>query len=172
MTARRRAISMSEWLIRSAQPHDVPALATLRATLWPEGSVAEHAREIEPQLQSPADCTLVAVVAGKVVGFLEARLRSHADGCETSPVGYLEGWFVAEDWRGRGVGRALVERFEQWARKRGCRELASDTWLHNTSSQRAHERLGFNEVDRVVTYRKALDPNVQLGPHARPPLQP
>lgn len=162
---------MFELLIRSAQPADIPALAALRATLWPEGSVDEHAQELEPQVQSVDDCTLVAVAAGRVIGFLEARLRSHADGCETSPVGYLEGWFVAEEWRGRGVGRALVDRFELWARERGCRELASDTWLHNHASQRAHEKLGFSEVDRIVTYRKTLDADVQLGPHARPPLQ-
>jgi aminoglycoside 6'-N-acetyltransferase I len=107
-----------------------------------------------------------------VIGFLEGRLRSHADGCQTSPVGYVEGWFVAEDRRRRGVGRALFECFESWARERGCRELASDTWLHNVGSQRVHERLGFRKVDRVVTYRKPLDPDTQLGPHARPPLEP
>ena len=161
---------MSEFLVRRARPEDVPALARHRAALWPEGSVEEHAAELEP-LQSTSDVTLVAASAGAVIGFLEGRLRSHADGCETSPVGYLEGWFVAEEWRGRGVGRALVEAFEAWAREQGCRELASDTWLHNVVSQRAHESLGFAEVDRIVTYRKALTADIQLGPHARPPVK-
>src|SRR5687768_5352554 len=158
-------------LVRKARASDIPALAQQRATLWPEGSVEEHARELGPQLESAADCTLIAEADGYVIGFLEGRLRSHADGCATSPVGYVEGWFVMEPWRRRGVGRALVQRFELWAAERGCRELASDTWLHNTESQRAHESLGFSEVDRVVTYRKPLDPNIELGPHARPPLK-
>jgi aminoglycoside 6'-N-acetyltransferase I len=163
--------AMSGFLVRRAGAEDIPALARLRATLWPEGSMEEHAVELGPQLESASDLTLVAEMERALIGFLEGRLRSHADGCETSPVGYLEGWFVTEEWRGRGVGRALVEAFEVWARERGCRELASDTWLHNTGSQRAHERLGFSEVDRVVTYRKPLDPDIQLGPHARPPVQ-
>jgi aminoglycoside 6'-N-acetyltransferase I len=173
LTRRRGGVNdgcMSNPTIRAARDDDIPALARLRATLWPEGSVEEHARELVPQLQS-ADCMLVAETHGELVGFLEGRLRSHADGCETSPVGYLEGWFVAEHVRGRGVGRALVERFEIWVRARGCRELASDTWLDNIASQRAHERLGFTEVDRVITYRKPLDPDIELGPHARPPLK-
>ena len=163
---------MMTFHIRTAEPRDVAALAQQRATLWPEGSVEEHAAELQPQLRSPADCTLVAELTGggRLIGFLEGRLRSHADGCETSPVGYVEGWYVEEDWRGRGVGRALVQRFEEWVRARGCREMASDTWTHNVVSQRAHERLGFEEMDRVVTYRKPLDPDVRLGPHARPPL--
>lgn len=131
----------------------------------------EHAAEIAQALQAAADLLLVAELNGTLAGFLEARLRSHADGCETSPVGYLEGWFVAGDFRGRGIGRALFQRFEQWARELGCRELASDTWLHNEISQKVHERLGFVEVDRVITYRKALDATVRLGPHARPPVK-
>jgi aminoglycoside 6'-N-acetyltransferase I len=68
------------------------------------------------------------------------------------------------------VGSALVRELEQWARERGCRELASDTWLDSIASQRAHEHLGFSEVDRVVNYRKVLDLDIVPGPAARPTL--
>ena len=161
---------MTAFTIRTARPDDILSLAQLRETLWPEGTADEHAAEVPSLLDSTNDCVYVAEADGRVIAFLEGRLRSHADGCETSPVGYLEGWFVAQEWRGRGVGGALVRQFEQWSRERGCRELASDTWLDNSASQRAHERLGFTEVDRVVHYRKALDPEIVLGPAARPPL--
>jgi aminoglycoside 6'-N-acetyltransferase I len=66
--------------------------------------------------------------------------------------------------------RALVAAFGAWARGRGCRELASDTWPENDGSVDAHRRLGFQEVDRVVTFRKALDPDIPVPPSARPPL--
>jgi aminoglycoside 6'-N-acetyltransferase I len=161
---------MTAFTIRSARPDDIPALGELREALWPDGTAAEYAAEVPTLLDSPNDCVFVAEADGRIFAFLEGRLRSHADGCDTSPVGFMEGWFVAEDWRGRGVGGALVRELEQGARERGCRELGSDTWLDNIASQNAHEHLGFSEVDRVVNYRKALDPDIVPGPAARPML--
>ncbi len=72
--------------------------------------------------------------------------------------------------RRRGVGRALCEAFEAWARDRGCRELASDTWPENAASIAAHRRLGFEEVDRVVTFRKPLGPGIRVPASARQPM--
>ena len=94
---------------------------------------------------------------GRLAGYVEVGLRPYADGCDTSPVGYLEEWWVDADVRHRGVGGRLVEAAERWARERGCREMASDALLDNVGSQRAHERLGYAEVERAVHYRKALD---------------
>ncbi len=92
-----------------------------------------------------------------MVGFLEVSVRSHADGCDPStPVGYIEGWYVAPDCRRRKIGARLVAAAESWARDRGCLEMASDAWLDHLDSQRAHEALGFEVVDRCVHYRKAL----------------
>jgi aminoglycoside 6'-N-acetyltransferase I len=91
-----------------------------------------------------------------MIGFLEASLRAYADGCDSSPVGYIEGWYVLPEHRRRNVGRSLVQAAEDWARTRGCSEMASDVLLQNTISQQAHIRLGYEEVDRVVQYRKGL----------------
>jgi aminoglycoside 6'-N-acetyltransferase I len=157
--------------IRAASPADSPTVAELRASLWPEGSVAEHLEELPSWLADPDTCSFVAERYGEMVGLLEGRCRSHADGCATSPVGYLEGWYVVPQARRRGVGRALVAAFEGWAVERGCSELASDTWPENAASIEAHRRLGFQEVDRVVTFRKALVPDIALPPRARPPAR-
>ena len=157
-------------VVRSAEPGDIPVLAVLRAELWPEGDVAEHAAELPAWLAGPDTCSLVAVVDGGIVGFLEGRLRSHADGCATSPVGYLEGWYVEPPRRRTGVGRVLCGAFEVWARERGCRELASDTWPENAGSVAAHRRLGFEEVDRVVLFRKSLESGISLPASVRPPV--
>jgi len=100
---------------------------------------------------------IVAVRAtGSLCGFVEVGERTNADGCETSPVAYVEGWWVDADVRRQGFGAKLIEAAESFARSRGYRELGSDTELHNVISQRAHERLGFQEHDRVVLYRKVL----------------
>ena len=94
---------------------------------------------------------------GTLVGFVEVDLRSHADGCNPSrPVGYIEGWYVAEDQRHLGIGKKLLEQAEDWARGHGCAEIASDALMDNEVSQRAHEALGYEVVDRCVHYRKTL----------------
>lgn len=97
--------------------------------------------------------------SGGLCGFAEVGTRSYAEGCDSKPVAYLEGWYVDEDSRGRGVGRLLVRAVVDWATTRGFSEIASDTHVTNHTSQKAHERLGFVEVDRAVLYRKALTPS-------------
>ena len=84
------------------------------------------------------------------------RLRAWAEGCESSPVGYLEGWYVAEHARLHGIGGRLVAAAEDWARSRGCIEMASDTELANRVSEAAHLRLGYQVAARVTAFRKRL----------------
>lgn len=149
-------------MIRFARPSDIDDVARMRAALWPDGSREEHAREFEELMSGKLTHVypykvLVAEADGALIGFAEVTMRSYADDCDPSrPVGYLEGWYVDESHRRRGIGAALLRACEQWAREQGCIELASDTWIDNEVSQRAHEALGFEEVDRVVTFRKSL----------------
>ena len=92
-----------------------------------------------------------------VCGYVEVGSRPYADGCDTSPVGYIEAWYVDPDVRRAGYGRALLAAAEGWARSRGYHEVASDARLDNIVSHEAHRRAGYEEVDRVVQFRKVLD---------------
>ncbi|MCO5171258.1 MAG: GNAT family N-acetyltransferase [Planctomycetes bacterium] len=149
-------------VVRELERRDAPVVARLRAALWPDAPADALAREVEDLLDgrpgSTLPCaTLVAVDGDEVLGFAEVGLRSHADGCDPArPVGFLEGWFVRPEVRRQGVGRALVAAAEAWARAQGAREFASDTWADNEASIRAHLALGFEVVDRCVTFRKEL----------------
>ena len=58
--------------------------------------------------------------------------------------------------RGKGIAGALTQAAEGWARERGCTEMASDTWLDNEASIRAHLKLGYLEVERLVHFVKPL----------------
>ncbi len=156
---------MSLFQIRSARSSDLDQLAPLCQALWPTSSTEEHARELRLILGGKAALVLtmplIVLVAeasdGTLIGFVEVDLRSHADGCDPSkPVGYIEGWYVAEDHRQRGVGRKLLAKAEDWARSHKCVEIASDAIIDNQLSQRAHEASGFEVVDRCVHYRKTL----------------
>jgi aminoglycoside 6'-N-acetyltransferase I len=149
--------------VRQAQVEDAREIAVMCALLWPESSAAEHGEEIEKVLVSGAYGTMPAAIFvscdddGRLTGFLEVSLRSHADGCDPSrPVGFVEGWFVREEFRKRGVGRALMISAEHWVAMQGCVEMASDTWMDEDLSQTAHRALGFEVVDRCVHFRKGI----------------
>lgn len=148
-----------EWQVRRAGEADVDAWAGLRAALWPEDDAVAHAAEIHDALAQPHG--VVAFLAldadGRARGFAEATLRrDYVNGTESSPVGFLEGWYVVPESRGSGAGRALVAAVAQWTREQGCSEFASDALLDNESSHRAHAACGFEETERVVYFRKRL----------------
>jgi aminoglycoside 6'-N-acetyltransferase I len=145
-------------LVRAWQPSDEAECLRMRCALWPEGDPDSHRSEMLAWAAHRDSVILVAVRPGgeRLAGFAEVGIRPYADGCETSPVAYLEGWYVDPDVRRQGIGAALVRAAEAWARERGYREFASDTNLGNVGSQRAHEALGFTEVERAVLYRKDL----------------
>ena len=154
---------MSDIRIRLAKLSDRDQLVCMREALWPKTSAGEHARELTDILEGKPVTILPLVILvaeasdRELAGFLEVDLRSHADGCNPSrPVGYVEGWYVAENHRHRGIGRRLLAAAEDWARSQGCAEMASDTWVDNDVSQCVHEALGYEVVDRCVHYRKTL----------------
>jgi aminoglycoside 6'-N-acetyltransferase I len=63
---------------------------------------------------------------------------------------------VDEPVRGQKLGKELVQVAEQWAREKGCSEMASDTWLENETSIAAHLKLGYQEAERLVHFVKRL----------------
>jgi aminoglycoside 6'-N-acetyltransferase I len=149
--------------IRQAQLSDRQEVARMMALLWPDVALEELAEELESFLGGPQAGTLPSTLLvssetdGSLTGFIEVGLRSHADGCDIAqPVGFLEGWFVHEASRRRGIGGELVRSAEEWARSQGCIEIASDTWIDHEESQNAHQALGFEVVDRCVHFRKRL----------------
>jgi aminoglycoside 6'-N-acetyltransferase I len=127
-----------------------------------ETEVAEvHAmkRALWPDFDGENDHHPVLVwerTGGTLGGFIEYSVRAHGDGCSTSPVPWVEGWWVAPELRRSGVGRALIAEVERWARAQGYAELGSDTWLDNADSIAAHESLGFEPTERVQFFRKRL----------------
>ncbi len=149
--------------VRPAELSDYDQPVRMREALWPKTPADAHARELTQILEGKAVVTmpliiLVAEANNRILaGFLEVDLRSHADGCNpSSPVGYVEGWYVAENYRHKGIGKNLLAAAENWVRSQGCVEIASDTWVDNEISQRVHEALGYEVVDRCMHYRKTL----------------
>lgn len=143
--------------IRPVEIEDILQWIDLRTRLWPRESRAELDAEGRTALaQDPPLVVFVAEEHEALLGFLELSLRSVAEGCASSPVPYVEGWYVEPAWRRRGIGRALMAAAEEWSRARGYTELGSDAEIANRLSHTAHAALGFEEVERLVVFRKAL----------------
>lgn len=144
-------------MIHRATSADVSAAAALACRLFesltPEAAAAEMA-----ELLARADCAVfLARAEGEAVGFAQCQLRrDYVEGTSTSPVGYLEGIYVAPDHRRQGIARALLARCEAWAREMGCAEFASDCELTNADSLAFHLRVGFAEANRIICFTKLL----------------
>ena len=141
------------------RPDDRADWERLRHALWP-AHPGDHGREIVEFLagdsDEPQEVLLACAGDGSAVGFAELNIRPYAEDCYSGRVAYLEGWYVDEPHRRRGIGAALVKAAEAWGRAQGCTEFASDALLDNTASHAAHRALGFTETVRIVCFRKSL----------------
>lgn len=146
--------------IRIATSLDIEDWAKLRVQLWEDMTYDQHLNEAATMLAKPSGefVAFLDVVDGTGIrAFAEAALRhDYVNGCETSPVAFLEGVFVCPEHRGSGIGRDLLKAVQFWAQEQGCSELASDAHIGNLASQAFHTALGFAETERVVYFRKPV----------------
>lgn len=144
-------------MVVKAEPTDLSHAAALAAELWPGHTPDELLAEFEGF--SPGEgAVFLAKEDGAFAGFAQCQLRhDYVEGTDSSPVGYLEGIYVREEYRGRGLARALLSACEDWAREQGCLEFASDCELDNEVSITFHLGTGFAEANRIVCFAKRLE---------------
>jgi aminoglycoside 6'-N-acetyltransferase I len=147
--------------IKKGTQSDLEDWTALRRTLWPDA--AEQVLRLDAEALAnglkQSAFFLALTVKQEAIGFAEVRLRTdYVNGCDTSPVAFLEGIYVQPHWRRLGIARRLCDAVEDWAGALRCLELASDALLENNGSQQMHTALGFEETERVVCYRKHLLP--------------
>ena len=143
--------------LRKAAPDDLSSLVELALELWPGHTAGELSAELARTVAKEDAAFFLAYEDGEAVGFAQCQLRhDYVEGTKTSPVGYLEGIFVTEGCRRRGIAGQLMGACEDWAKEKGCAEFASDCELDNTQSLEFHQRLGFREANRVICFTKQL----------------
>lgn len=144
-------------MIRKAQIQDAKTVAALANLLWAGHEDGELEAEFAVSLADSECAVFLFESGGQAVGFAQCGLRhDYVEGTETSPVGYLEGIYVAEGYRHRGAARALLHACEDWAQAMGCTEFASDCELDNTESLAFHLACGFEEANRIICFTKSL----------------
>lgn len=155
---RREFYSLTTFIVQPAGPSDRADWLAMRIALWPDEDAGELGREIDLFLD-PAITEygwIARSADGRRAGFIEASLRSYAEGCWPGPTPYIEGLWVEAQFRRLGVAAQMLGAVEDWARASGHHEIGSDALLDNGVSHAWHAARGFDEVERIIVFRKAL----------------
>lgn len=155
--------SRSKDVTRRLQEDGAAGLQTRRAVQQarPEsdasGRGARRGRECGGGKRRSVEVEPVVFVAespdGQVVGWVQACVRAvlvadrHAE---------VEGLVVDASWRGKGIGRALMKRAEQWARQRGCKVVRLRSNVVREGARPFYEALGYKVVKTQWAFRKTL----------------
>ena len=135
----------------------ITAMIPLIITLWPDNSEDDAGKIAIEYIDGKNKGAFVHFIDDQCVGLALCSLRyDYVEGCESSPVGYLEGIVVNEKYRKNGIAKSLCSECEMWAREKGCKEFASDCELTNLDSFSFHLSIGFEEENRIICFKKKL----------------
>lgn len=144
-------------MVRDALSKDVETISAMAVNIFTNSKMEVLNKEFEEFLQDDNVCLLVKEVDGNLVGFAHIGLRfDYVEGCESSPVGYLEGIYIKPNYRNKGYAKELLIVAEKWAKGKGVKEFASDCELSNTESLKFHLKLGFKEENRIICFKKNI----------------
>ena len=144
-------------MIKQAEQADALTLAELAIQMWEDNTISELASEFAEMIGSGDAACFIQYAEDKPIGFAQCQLRhDYVEGTETSPVGYLDGIFVQDEFRHKGYAKGLLQECEKWAKGKNCSEFASDCELDNVNSLKFHLAMGFEEANRVICFRKDI----------------
>lgn len=144
-------------MIREMTISDAPALAAMALKIWDSDDKDELEQEFIDMTHDKESTCFIKFIGDKAIGFANVSLRhDYVEGCETSPVSYLEAIYVDEEHRFLGYAKDLVNRCEEWGREQGAKEFASDCILTNNDSYKFHIAIGFKEVNRIICFKKNI----------------
>lgn len=149
-------------MLKEATTDDIDSWIDLRTKLWPHCTKQESRSECLKIIESERATCFVSYSTSdgnKGIGFIEVSTRDYSDGCDSSPVGYIEGIFVSEANRKKGLGQKLIKKSYRWFLSKGCSEVGSDALIDNENSISFHKHIGFEEVERHVVFKKQIHDN-------------
>lgn len=143
--------------MKKAAAEDAKSVADLAIQMWSSHTIEELAEEFRVCINTDSCVVFLALLDGEAIGFAQCGLRhDYVEGTDTTPVGYLEGIYVKEECRQRGIARELLQACQEWAKEQGCTEFASDCELVNEDSLKFHLKMGFEEANRIICFSRKL----------------
>ncbi|MCR0457276.1 GNAT family N-acetyltransferase [[Clostridium] innocuum] len=144
-------------MIKKAEMSDVERLANLAVLMWQNHTIQDLTDEFSRIMLKGNSQFFLKYEQDIPIGFAQCQLRNdYVEGTDTSPVGYLEGIFVKENYRHKGYAKELLSKCEDWAKMMGCVEFASDCEIDNDDSFKFHKAMNFTEANRIICFTKKL----------------
>jgi GNAT superfamily N-acetyltransferase len=135
---------MTDLIIREIQPTDAPDVARLVTQLGYPSSENEIAQRLTVLARLPEYVFFVAEWKGRIVGLVGAYMDYALE--FSGPCGQLTGLVVDEPFRGRGIGRRLMEWIEGWLRDCGTARLTLTSGKQRIDAHTFYRRLGYDET--------------------------
>lgn len=131
-------------ILRAFKPSDLPTLTEIDRKCFPPG-VSYSQRELTRFISHRHSHAWVAENEGEIAGFLIASR-------EPQKVGHIITIDVRENHRRTGLGTALMDAAEVWARRAGLKLIYLETAEDNSAAQNFYTGRGYAKVDEVPKY--------------------
>ena len=139
-----------ELVVRPMEPRDAEAVTGLIVQLGYDRPLDEVVGWIEG-LEPDRGAAWVACLGAEVVGWIEVSLQSHL---ATAAYALIGGLVVKDGVRGRGIGRLLCARAEQWAWEQGVGAMRVSSRVTRDDAHRFYQRDGYGTVKTSVVFEK------------------
>lgn len=144
-------------MIALATKKDINIVIDMAMKLFKESNKEKLNEEFEKLFNDEGFVVFLKFINERVVGFAQCQLRNdYVEGCDYSPVCYLEGIYIEEKYRKKGYAKQLLEYCCAWGKKHNCKEFASDCEITNEESYLFHLKCGFLEMNKIICFKKSL----------------
>lgn len=132
-------------------------LVLMLLSIWPDSNFEDEKEACIEVIENPNEAYFLAISGHNSIGFVYLNLRyDHVEGANSSPVAYVEGIFVKNEYQKKGTGSMLLDKAEEWALSKGCTQLGSDVEIDNLESLTFHQRMGFKVENKIICLMKNL----------------
>lgn len=148
------ATSQHAFEIRRCRSEDFEDLLPLFRELWPDKPTNRSAlrRIYKQELASKSGAYLCVVKQRRIVGFGSLKIKNSL--WLEGSLAHIDELVVKSEYRGKGVGAALLRRLEMLAEHRGCRRVELDSASHRKLAHKFYEDRGFE--NRAFLFSKPL----------------
>lgn len=142
-----------EIFIRKILPEDAKAVTVLSKQLGYNLSIAETSEYIKAILSSPDNSAYITSDSDKVVGWIHAFIALRI---ESNPFIEIGGLVVDEAYRGKGIGKALINKVKDWCAEKNILTLRLRSNTKRTDAHQFYQRFGFTEIKEQKVFEMKL----------------